>query len=76
MAGVYNPPAAQIQEVLDRFTPRQIAIAYLRASRARKRAEGVAQSMVAAADAERAVVSGDWAEVVRSLNALKRGISK
>ena len=35
----YDPPEEQIRRVLDTYSPRQIAIAYLRASRRARQAE-------------------------------------
>ena len=39
MSDQYQPPEDKISEVLSKFTPRQVAIAYLRASRRARQAE-------------------------------------
>ena len=72
MSGKYQPTEAQIAEVLKRFTPRQIAIAYLRKKREAATsalAFGAYDSIVTATDKAKA---GDLQGAKDSLTKLQR----
>ena len=55
----YNPTEAQIEAVLAKFTPRQIAIAYLRASRRAKDADFAFSMMESVADLAISGINGN-----------------
>lgn len=76
MASQYQPPEEQISKVLDKYTPRQIAIAYLRSSRRARQAEtafGVLDKVSAAA---LSVATGDTKGAAEELAKATRQIKR
>ena len=59
MADTYTPTEAQIAAVLEKYTPRQVAVAYLRASRRARDAELSFQIMSDIADLTSTGLTGD-----------------
>lgn len=67
MADDYTPSEQQIAKVLEKYTPRQIAIAYLRASRKRRAAETTIKVITELSEARDAARTGDFKGVVDGL---------
>lgn len=59
MTQTYTPTEAQIEKVLASYTPRQVAIAYLRATRRARDAETAFGLMSDVADLTRSSLTGD-----------------
>lgn len=60
MSDRYNPPEDQIEKVLRSYSPRQIAIAYLRASRRARNAESAFHVLDKIQSATVAATAGDY----------------
>ncbi|WPY93188.1 hypothetical protein T8T21_08610 [Limimaricola variabilis] len=60
MSRPYNPPEAKVAEMLSRFTPRQLAIGYLRAQHRARGAEVAFHLMASVNDMTLSAVTGDY----------------
>ncbi|MEO1108289.1 MAG: hypothetical protein AAFX90_10235 [Pseudomonadota bacterium] len=72
MAEKFNPSEEQIAKVLEKYTARQIAIAYLRASRRARQTETAFKALDAVSGAGFSAATGDKAGVMNGLDKLKK----
>jgi len=73
---MYNPPNDKIEKVLEKYTPRQIAIAYLRASRRAKGAETAFDLLDSLQGVSDAMSSGDCSGAIKGLNKANRRMAR
>jgi hypothetical protein len=72
MADTFTPTEAQIEAVLAKYTPRQIAIAYLRASHRAKQERTAFNLMSEIADFTRSALVGDLEGAESAVKAAER----
>jgi hypothetical protein len=75
MSADWTPPEDRIADLISRFTPRQLAIGYLRAQKRAREAELFAEVMTGLSDAAVSVATGDGKSAAdgldRSLKAMR-----
>ncbi|WP_323779070.1 hypothetical protein [Leisingera sp.] len=76
MSDRYDPPEEQIQKVLRKYTPRQVAIAYLRSSRRARQAEAAFDVMDGIQGATAAAATGDYKSAKDELQKAMRRIKR
>lgn len=74
MSSRFDPTEEQIAGLLERFTPRQLAIGYLRAQRRARSAEAAFDVMGSVSDLQRAAFSGDLKGARSAVETAKRRI--
>lgn len=76
MSDRYDPPEDQIEKVLQKYSPRQIAIAYLRASRRARNAEAAFDVMDKIQGATFAAATGDFKGAANELGKANRRLKR
>jgi len=72
----YDPPEEQIKKVLEKYSQRQIAIAYLRAARRARQAETAFDVMDKIAGATASIATGDAKGAVDELERATRRMKR
>lgn len=72
MSARFDPSEEQIAELLKRFSPRQLAIGYLRAQRRARSAKAAFDVLGSVSELQRAAFSGDMDGAHSAVDAAKR----
>ena len=74
MTDEWQPDEATIQKILDRFTPREVAIAYLRAKRQAKASNLAFNMMANLSDGIVSAVQGDGPATIEALERVNKDL--